>query len=126
MRRSTAVVGLTAAVLAVPGVAGAGNVAPGSQKVASASAAVSTCGALSGIDVEWTSTDNVVTTIRLSAIPAACVGGKLSLTLIGAGNASLGSVAATTITTTSMTLTTITGSPTSTSVTGAHVSVVGP
>src|SRR4051794_13040405 len=79
-----------AALLAVPGAATARTITPTSKKVVSAHTAVSSCGSLSGITMSWTVVDDVVTTIVLGSIPAACNGGSLKLTLIGSGNASLG------------------------------------
>ena len=126
MLRSSTLIGLTALVLAYPGVAGATGVAPVPKKVGAAFVSVSSCGSLSGMGLSWTSTANVVTTIVLTAIPAGCVGGSLSLTLVGTGNTSLGTVGPVALTGTSQTFSTITGSPTATSVIGSYVSVVGP
>ena len=115
-----------AAVLAIPSAAAARTVTPSSSKVVSAHTAVSSCGSLSGITMSWTVVDDVVTTIVLGLIPAACNGGTLSLTLVGAGNAALGSAGPVTVTGTSQTLTSITGSPSALAVTGSYLSVVGP
>jgi hypothetical protein len=126
VRRSSTLVGLTALVLAYPGIAGATGVAPAPKKVGAAFTSVSSCGSLSGIGMSWTSTANVVTTIVLTAIPAACIGGSLSLTLVGASGTSLGTVGPVVLTATSQTFSTITGSPPATSVLGSYISVVGP
>src|SRR5690349_13032558 len=126
MWRRVAVVGLTALAVAHADVALAGTITPNPKKIAASTAPVSSCGSLSGIGMSWTSTANVVTTIVLTSIPAACTGGTLTLTLAGASNASIGSIAATTVTGTSQTFTTIAGSPTATSVTGAYISVIEP
>ena len=124
--RRVAVVGLTALAVARADAALAGPITPNPKKIAGATAAVSSCGSLSGIGLSWTSTANVVTAVVLTSIPAACTGGTLTMTLAGASNASIGSIAATTVTGTSQTFSTITGSPTATSVTGAFISVTGP
>src|SRR3954451_11545291 len=124
--RRVAVVGLTVLAVTHADVALAGPITPSPQKIAGASTTVSSCGTLSGIKLSWTSTANVVTQVVLASIPAACNGASLSLTLVGTGNASLGSVAPTIVTGTSQTFSTITSSPTATAVTGAFVSVVGP
>ena len=100
--------------------------APNPKKIAAATAAVSSCGSVSGIGISWTSTANVVTAVALTSLPAGCTGGSLSLTLVGAADASLASIAATTITGTSQAFSSLTGSATATSVTGAHISIVGP
>src|SRR3954447_22129416 len=114
-----------AAFLAVPGAATARTVTPTSKKVVSAHTAVSSCGSLSGITMSWTTVDDVVTTLVLGSIPAACNGGSLKLTLVGSGNASLGTAGPVTISGTSLTLST-SASPSAVAVTGSHVSVVGP
>lgn len=112
-------------VLAVPGVSLAGGTTPSSSELTTAWTAVSACGSLSGLTLAWTSRANVVTQVRLAAIPAACTGGVLKLTLAGVGGASLASAGPVTITGTSLTLTpTLTA--TSTAVVSAHVVVSGP
>jgi hypothetical protein len=115
-----------AAVLAIPSAAAARTVTPSSARVVSAHTAVSSCGSLSGITMSWTVVDDVVTTIVLGSIPSTCNGGSLSLTLVGSGNASLGTAGPVTVGGTSQTLTSITGSPSALAVTGAYLSVVGP
>jgi len=126
MRFSPALAAVTAAALAIPSSAVAGNNTPTSQKVVSANASVSSCGTLSGITISWTTVDDVVTTIVLGSIPAGCNGGSLSLTLTNSSDTSLGSAGPVTITDTSQTLSTITGSPSALAVAHAYVSVVGP
>ena len=126
MWRRVAVIALTAVAVGPAAAAWAAPVGPIPKKISASHVAVSPCGSLNGIAISWTSTANVVTSAVLSSIPAACNGATLSVTFVGTGNTSLGSIAATTITGTSQTFSTITGSPTATSVTGAYVSVVGP
>lgn len=126
MRISPALVAVTAALLAVPSAAAAGNVSATSKKIQSASAAVSSCGTLSSIGVSWTVTADVINSAALTSIPAACDGASLSITFVDSSNASLGSAGPVTITGTSQTLSTITGSPTASAVANAYVSVVGP
>ena len=121
-----ALAGLTLAVIAWPGSAAATAVAPSPQQVSGAYAAVSSCGTLSGVGVAWTVTNNVVTGVVLTSIPAACAGGALSLTLVGTGNTSLATAGPVTLSGTTLTLSSLTGSATATSVTGAQLSVVGP
>lgn len=121
-----ALAGLTLAILAWPGSAAATAVTPVPKKVSGAFTAVSSCGSLSGVGVAWTSTANVVTSVDISSIPAACAGGKLSLSLVGAGNVSLASAGPTTVAGTTVTLSSLSGSATATLVTGAYVSIVGP
>jgi len=118
--------GLTLAVLAWPGSAAATAVAPSPKQVAGAFAATSSCGSLSGVGIAWTSTGAFVTSVALSSIPAGCVGGKLSLTFVGSGNASLASAGPVTVSGATLTLSSLTGSAVTTNVTGAYVSIVGP
>lgn len=115
-----------AALLAVPGAAAARTVTPTSKKIVSAHTAVSSCGSLSGITMSWTTVDDVVTTIVLGSIPAACNGGSLKLTLIDSGNTSLATAGPVTVSGTTQTLTSITGTPSALTITGSYVSVVGP
>src|SRR3954464_8967537 len=103
----------TAALLAVPSGAVAGSTNPTSKKVVSANATVSSCGSLSSMTISWTVVDDVVSSIVLGSIPAACNGGLLSLTLVSASNTALGSAGPVAIIGTSQNLT-ITGSPTAT------------
>jgi hypothetical protein len=126
MRLSPALAMVTAAVLAVPGSATAAGLSPSSKKVVGATAAVSSCGSLSGVTLSWSVVDGVVSTVTLSAIPATCAGASLSLTLAGAGNAALVSLAPVTVSGTSQTFSSVPGSVDATTVTGAFLSVVGP
>ena len=126
MQRRASVVALTALVVFHAGPALAASIAPNPKKISAATAAVSSCGNVSGIGVSWTSTANVVSTVVLTAIPAGCTGATLSLTLVGAASASLATIGPVTVTGTSQTFTAITGSANATSVTGANLSMVGP
>lgn len=126
MWRRAALIAVTVLAVTRPDAALAASVTPTSRPVGSAHASVSPCGTLSGIGVSWTSTANVVTAVVLTSIPVACTGATLSVTLVGAGSASLASIGPVTITGTSQTFSTLTGSATATSVTGAYVSAVGP
>jgi len=125
LRIGPALAAVTASLLAVPGSAVAGNVSATSKKVVSANASVSSCGSLSSMTMSWTVVDDVVTSIALGSIPAACNGGTLSLTLVNSSNAAIGSVAPVTITGTSQTVT-VTGNTSALAVTRSYVSVVGP
>ena len=126
MRVSAKFAMVTAAALAIPGSAGAASTGASSKKMQAATATVSSCGSLSGIGVAWTSTNNVVTSVVLSAIPSACIGATLSVTFVDASNASLGSVGPVTVAGTSQTFSTVTGSPTASSVAQAYAVAVGP
>jgi hypothetical protein len=126
MLRRAGVLVLTVLAVTHVDAALAGPVTPNPKKIAAATATVSSCGSLGGLGVSWTSTANVVTAVVLSSIPAACTGGILSLTLVDAANASLASIGPVAVTGTSQTFTSLSGSATATSVTGAHVVVTGP
>jgi hypothetical protein len=116
---------LVVAAVSAPAAADAAQVSPNPRRVVAGRATVSGCGAVSGIAIAWTSTDNVVTELRLSSIPAGCVGARLSLTLADATGAALSTVTPFTVSGTSQTLVP-SGSPTATSVAAAYVSAVGP
>lgn len=120
------VVATVAAVLAGGGLAQARGVLPTARAVGSATASVTPCGSLGGIGVAWTSTDNVVTSLALSAVPASCAGGVLSVTLAGVGGVALGTAGPLTVSGTSMTLSSVSGAPVATAVRSVHVSVSGP
>src|SRR5437764_130600 len=83
---SLALAGLVGLILALPGTAAASGVSPVAKKVAGVWVSVSSCGSLAGIGVAWTVTVNVVTSVVLTSIPTACIGGSLSMTLIDATN----------------------------------------
>src|SRR3954449_9102057 len=107
-------VGITAGLaglLAVPTAASAPGTAPASKRVTSGVAPVSSCGSLSGISVAWNSTGGIVTSVAVSAIPSACIGGTLSLTLAGSTGTALGTVSPVVITASSQTLALASGSP---------------
>jgi hypothetical protein len=125
LRFAPALAAVTAAVLAVPGSAVAGNVNPTSKKMVSANANVSSCGSLSSMTISWTVVDGIIQSIALGSIPASCNGGTLSLTLADSSNASVGTVAPVTIIGTSQTLTP-TGTLDATTVATSYVSVTGP
>ena len=113
-------------MLAAAGGVQARNLPPTARRVAAARAAVSSCGALSGIGVSWTSTGGVVTALTLTSVPAACTGGALSVTLVGPGGSALGSAGPVTVTGSAMSLPAVTGSPTASAVLGVQLSVTGP
>ena len=73
----------------------------------------------------YTVVDDVVQTISLASIPAGCNGGDLSLTLVNSSNTAIGSVAPTTITGTSQTVT-VTGNTSALAIATSYVSVAGP
>src|SRR3954471_18498246 len=117
-------VGVTAGLiglLAVPTAASASGTAPNTKRVISGVAAVSSCGSLSGISVAWNSTGGIVTSVAVSAIPSACIGGTLSLTLAGSTGTALATVSPVVITATSQTLALASGTPTASAVSSAPV-----
>jgi len=125
MRFSPALAVVTAAVLAVPGSAVAGNVSSTSKRLVSANASVSSCGSLSGMTISWTVVDDVVTSIALGSIPTACIGSSLSLTLVNSSNTPVGSVSPVTVAGPSQTLT-VTGNTSALAVATSYASVIGP
>jgi hypothetical protein len=91
------ILGLALAVTATFVACGAAaSLALGSQSLSAGSAVVTACGGLNSL----TATRNVsnagnVTQVNVGGIPTACSGETLSVTLVGAANASLGSGTAT-------------------------------
>jgi hypothetical protein len=126
MIRRSALLAITALLIAHADTAMAAPVLPTARPLGSAHVSVSSCGSLAGITVSWTSSADVVTAVSLASIPAACTGASLSVTLVGAGNVGLTSSSPATVTGTALVLTSFTGSATTTSVTGAYLSAVGP
>jgi hypothetical protein len=125
-RRAAVVAALAGLRLALPGAAAATGVSPAPKRISAASAPITACGSLSAVRVSWTVTANVVTTVVLSSIPAACASGSLSLTLVDVANATLATAGPVTVTGSTQTISALTGSATSASVAGAYISVVGP
>jgi hypothetical protein len=91
------ILGLALAVTATFVACGAAaSLALGSQSLSAGNAAVTACGGLNSLSA----TRNVsnagnVTQVNVSGIPTACSGETLSITFVGAANASLGSATAT-------------------------------
>jgi hypothetical protein len=123
--RGPVVAAAAVAAALVPGWAAAAPHPVTTKRVASGSAAVSSCGTLTGVAVSWTSRNGVVTQVVLGSIPSTCIGGTLSLTFAAADNSSLGTAGPVVVSATSMTLA-VTGSPTASAVGQAQVAVVGP
>ncbi len=113
-------------LLSVPTAAIANGTSPSATALAGAWTAVSSCGSLAGVTLDWTSTANVVTQVRLAGLPAGCTGGTLKITLAGTSGTSLGTAGPAAVSGTSQTLSALTGSPTATSVLSAHLVVSGP
>jgi hypothetical protein len=123
--RGSVVSAAAVAAALVPGWAAAAPDPVTTKHVASGSAAVSSCGTLSGVLVSWTSRNGVVSQVVLGSIPNACIGGTVSLTFAAADNSSLATAGPAVVNATSMTLA-VTGSPTASAVGQAQVAVVGP
>jgi hypothetical protein len=125
-RRALVVAALAGVVLALPGAAAATGFSPAPKRISAGSVPTSPCGSLSGVGVSWTVAANVVTSVVLTSVPAACAGGALSLTLVDGSNAALASAGPVTVSSSTQTIGALTGSATATSVAAAYVSVVGP
>jgi hypothetical protein len=89
--------GLGLAVAAISaGWAAAASLPFGSNKLSSGSAAVAACTGLSSLSAtRVVSNAGNVTQVNVGAVPAACAGETLSITLVGSGNASLGGASGT-------------------------------
>jgi hypothetical protein len=77
------------------GCAAAATLALGSTSLAAGNAAVSSCGVTSLVATRNVDNAGNVTRVDVAAIPLACSGETLSITFVGAANASLGSGSAT-------------------------------
>ena len=91
------ILGLALAVAATFVACGAAaSLALGSKSLSAGSAAVTACGGLTSL-AATRNVDNAgnVTQVNVGGIPAACSGETLSVTLVGSGNASLGSATTT-------------------------------
>lgn len=87
------ILGLALAVAATFAACGAAaSLALGSKSLSAGGAAVTACGGLTSL-AATRDVDNAgnVTQVNVGGIPAACSGETLSVTLVGSGNASLGS-----------------------------------
>jgi len=84
-----------AIALASAGLAAAASLTLGSQDLSAGDTPVTACGSLTSLSATRT-VDNSgnVTQVNVGTLPAACAGETLSVTLVGSGNASLGSASA--------------------------------
>ncbi len=80
-----------AAALTFAGSAAAATLVIGSKSLSAGNAAVSTCGVLSLTPTRTVDNAGKVTRVDIASIPLACSGETVSVTLVGASNASLGS-----------------------------------
>lgn len=87
---------------------------------------MTTCGSLGSVTVSWTVQNDIVKKLVLTGLPASCAGGAVRVTLVDATDASLATAGPVSVTGTSMTLSSLTGSATATSVSRAQLVVVGP
>lgn len=110
-------------VLGLGGPALAGAFGVESTSLGDGTAAVTSCGALSAAGVSYRVTDGIITAVSVTALPAACNGAALSLTLVN-GSTVVGSAGPLTITAGSVTAA-VNAGPVSTTVSAVHLSVVG-
>jgi uncharacterized Zn-binding protein involved in type VI secretion len=75
--------------------AAAATLALGSTSLSAGNAQVTSCGVSSLSSTRDVDNAGNVTQVNVSGIPAACAGETLSVTLVGSGNAALGTVTAT-------------------------------
>src|SRR3954467_14710884 len=79
-----------AAVVAAPAAASARSVTTTPKKLGAGQVAVATCGALTGLQPNFTIAGSTVTAVVFTGIPSTCNGGSLSVTATNAST-SLGS-----------------------------------
>jgi uncharacterized Zn-binding protein involved in type VI secretion len=93
MKALSKTIGFALAVSAVfAAFAAAATLALGSTSLAAGNQAVTSCGASSLTATRDVDNAGIVTQVDVGGIPAACAGETLSVTLVGAANAPLGSV----------------------------------
>jgi uncharacterized Zn-binding protein involved in type VI secretion len=96
MKLLTQILALGLAVSAASAaLAAAASLGLGSQSLSSGSAAVTPCGSLSSLLTRNVNNSGNVTQVVVPGVPAACEGETISITLLNASNASLGSASAT-------------------------------
>ena len=115
-----------ATILGCTGGAAFGNAVTTNSKTSSAgTTAVTACGTLSGVVVNYAVTAGKITGILLTSIPSGCIGGKLSMTLSQSGT-DVGHAGPTTLTTTSLSMTPSVLTTSATAPTEVRMAVVGP
>ncbi len=125
-RRLGAVVAAAAVLLTCAGgVADATSLTTNSKKSGGGTTAVTACGSLTSVVVNYAVTAGKITGVLLTSIPSACVGGKLSMTLSQSGT-DVGHAGPTTIATTSLALTPSVLTTNATAPTEVRMAVVGP
>lgn len=125
-RRVGAVTAASAVFLTCAGgIAVAKPVTTNSKKSGAGTSAVTACGTLTSVIVNYAVTAGKITKVTLTSIPSACIGGNLSMTLsqsgTDVGHAGPTAVAATSLTMTPSVLTTNATAPTE-----VRIAVVGP
>ena len=74
-----------AALVLVPASVDARPMSPSSKALAAGTAAVTSCGTLSGIVTNFTISSNTVTAVKLSNIPTTCNSGSVKVAVTNAG-----------------------------------------
>jgi hypothetical protein len=93
-------------------------------RIATGAAVVASCDPNS-VTVLYTITSGLVTQVTIADIDAACTGGELSVTLVDAATANIGTGGPLTVTSSSATVA-VTPQPARTSVAATHVVIAGP
>jgi len=118
---------LAVAVLVLTGTvaASAAPVTPTGKKLASGTAVVGTCGALTGASVTYNTRSSTVLSVTVRNLPSTCNAANLSATVSNAANADLGHGGPIAVASQAATVT-MSANPTTASVTKIHVVLVGP
>jgi hypothetical protein len=126
-RRRVGVAAAAAAILltSAGGVAQAQSVTTNSKQTSAATTAVTACGTLTSVIVNFAVTAGKITGVLLTSIPSACIGGKLSMTLSQSGT-DVGHAGPTTIATTSLAMVPSVLTTNATAPTEVRMAVVGP
>jgi hypothetical protein len=125
-RRACAVAaGATTIITCTGGAALAQSVTTNSKKSGAGTTAVTACGTLTSVVVNYAVTTGEITAILLTSIPSSCIGGQLSMTLSQSGT-DVGHAGPTDIAATSLTLVPSVLTTPDTTPTEVRMSVVGP
>jgi len=126
-RRRAGAAAAAAAVLltCTGGVADATALTTNTKKSGGGTSAVTACGSLTSVVVNYAVTAGKITKVLLTSIPSACIGGNLSMTLSQSGT-DVGHAGPTAIAATSLTMTPSVLTTNATAPTEVRMAVVGP
>ncbi|HZT66154.1 MAG TPA: hypothetical protein VFA11_10235 [Acidimicrobiales bacterium] len=114
-----------AASLALAAQAGANVLSATNATLGAGAGTVTTCGSLTSAAIAWNTTAGNVTSVTVSGIPAGCVGGSLTVTLL-AGSTAVATGGPITVPGPSVWIAGLSAQPAASSINGASLAVAGP